>query len=438
MGSNASAAASASTLDVATDVLFVSILGAAAYQMGIINALGSAAFLLLAVPIGILIDRSHPLRILRISQAVLIGLLAALLVLQITGVLTIWLGMVVVALTGICSTAIEASRQSLAPRLIEYDEHRSTGISRFVSRLTSVDQTVRIAAPAAAGLAITALGVPVLIGVSIALLGIALLFLVPVQKLEAPAAALTDTEQPADTEQSTDTEQPTESATPDDDDAPTSPPNSSRRGEESLWRTLTAGFRELAALPQLLAITLLIAGTNAALGFGAAVEVIFLLQFLGLGPALFGAAVSAGAVGGLLGALAGPWLLRRWEAPSLVVIGTCGQVAAASFYVLAVFVPYPVAVCLVFAHSVLWGLCVVAASVASMGWAASLMPESHFARISTSRRMLTMGVVPIAGLLGGASGSLLGIVPTLITWPVITTAALLAYLVMRSRHSPAS
>lgn len=411
MGSNASNAASTATLDVATDVLFVSLLGAAAYQMGLINALGSAAFLLLAVPIGVLIDRSHPLPILRISQATLGVLLGTLLMLQATGVLTIWSGMVVVTLIGICTTAIEASRQSLAPRLIEYNQDRTAGISRFVSRLTSVDETVRIAAPAAAGLAITAMGVPILISISIALLAMALMFLLPVQRINEPNLHTTGT-------------------TTHHDDDPASP----AQPQSSLWQTLTAGFRELAALPQLLAITLLIAGTNAALGFGAAVEVIFLLEVLGLSPALFGAAVSAGAVGGLIGALVGPWLLRHWEAPALVVLGTSGQVVAASFYVLAAFSPYPMAVGLVFAHSVLWGLCVVAANVASMGWASSLMPESHFARISTSRRMLTMGVVPIAGVLGGMSGSVLGIVPTLIIWPAITTATLLIYLVMRSRR----
>lgn len=405
MASNASGAASASTLDVATDVLFVSLLGAAAYQMGVINALGSAAFLLLAVPIGILIDRTHPLRILRMSQAVLVLLISALLVLQAAGVLTIWMGMVVVTLTGICTTAIEASRQSLAPRLIEYDQTRTTRISRFVARLTSVDETVRIIVPAAAGLVITALGVPVLIGISAALLGIALICLIPVDHRRRTVPAGTDN----------------------DDAAPTG-------HKEGLWRALTSGFRQLAALPQLLAVTLLIAGTNAALGFGAAVEVIFLLEVLNLSPALFGSAVSAGAVGGLLGALAGPWLTRRWEAPGLIVAGTCGQVLAASFYVLAAFSPAAAAVGLVFAHSLLWGFAVVAASVASMGWAASLMPQTHFARISTSRRMLTMGAVPVAGLLGGLSGSTLGIIPTLVIWPMVTASALVAYLVLRSKQ----
>lgn len=271
MGSNASNAASTATLDVATDVLFVSLLGAAAYQMGLINALGSAAFLLLAVPIGVLIDRSHPLRILRISQATLGVLLGTLLMLQATGGLTIWSGMVVVTLIGICTTAIEASRQTLAPRLIEYNQDRTAGISRFVSRLTSVDETVRIAAPAAAGLAITVMGVPILISISIALLAMALMFLLPVQRLEASTHPIPGT------------------ATDHDDD-----PASPAQPQSSLWQTLTAGFRELAALPQLLAITLLIAGTNAALGFGAAVEVIFLLEVLDLSPSLFGAAVSAG------------------------------------------------------------------------------------------------------------------------------------------------
>lgn len=404
MASNCSGAASDSTLDVATDVLFVSLLGAAAYQMGIINALGSAAFLLLAVPIGILVDRTHPLRILRISQAALILLISILLALQITGVLTIWLGMVVLTLTGVCTTAIEASRQALAPRLIEYGEARAAGISAYVSRIASVDETVRIIVPAAAGLVITAMGVPVLIGLSIALLGIALIALSPVEHRGTMAPNTEAAENDADT-----------------------PPAQ----KEGFWGALTSGFRELAALPQLLAVTLLIAGTNAALGFGAAVEVIFLLEVLNLGPALFGAAVSAGAVGGLLGALWGPWLIRRWEAPQLMVAGTCGQILAASFYVLAAFSPYPAAVGLVFAHSVLWGLAVVAANVANMGWAASIMPESHFARISTARRTLTMGVVPIAGLLGGISGSTLGIVATLMIWPGITVSALLVYLALR-------
>ncbi|WP_191090015.1 MFS transporter [Nesterenkonia ebinurensis] len=412
MASNGSAAAHTSALDVATDVLFVTILGAAAYQMGLINALGSLSFLLLAVPIGILIDRSHPLLILRLAQMVLLVLVSALLALHLIGVLTIWLGMVLVTLIGVCTTALSASKETLAPRLIEYDADRTSYVSRFVSRLTSTDETVRIIAPAASGLVITAWGASALIGISIALLGIALLSLTPIRRTALPAA---------------------EAST--DDDAGSAAP----APKTAFWKTVTAGFTELTKLRQLLAITLLVTATNAAISFGTAVEVIFLLEVLGLDPALFGAALSAGAVGGLLGALVGPRLLPRFTAPQIVVAGTLGQVVASSFYIVAAFTTLPVAVALVFAHSVLWGFAVVAASVANMGWAASIMPESHFGRITTARRTLTMGVVPVAGLFGGVSGSVLGIVPTLAIWPCITASALVIYaLVSRMRSRSAS
>ncbi len=117
------------------------------------------------------------------------------------------------------------------------------------------------------------------------------------------------------------------------------------------------------------------------------------------------------------------------------MVGTLGQVLAASFYVFAAYASMPVAVALVFGHTMLWSFAVVAASVANMGWAASIIPESHFGRITTARRTLTMGVVPVAGVLGGVCGSTLGILPTLVIWPCLTASALLVYALVRLRSA---
>ncbi len=55
--SNASDAAARGLGDITIDLLFVSALGASAFQMGLLNTLGSLAFVFASVPAGHLVDK---------------------------------------------------------------------------------------------------------------------------------------------------------------------------------------------------------------------------------------------------------------------------------------------------------------------------------------------------------------------------------------------
>lgn len=77
--SNALDAAGRRGVDFVTDVLAVLVLGASAAQMGLLNAIGTLAFLVLGIPIGVLVDRSPTVRLLAGSGLVRAMLLATVI-----------------------------------------------------------------------------------------------------------------------------------------------------------------------------------------------------------------------------------------------------------------------------------------------------------------------------------------------------------------------
>src|SRR5699024_5177938 len=57
LGSNLLDSASRRMIDLAVEVVAVTVIGASAFQIGILNALGTLSFMLLGIPIGVVIDR---------------------------------------------------------------------------------------------------------------------------------------------------------------------------------------------------------------------------------------------------------------------------------------------------------------------------------------------------------------------------------------------
>ena len=119
--SNALDAAGRRGVDFVTDVLAVLVLGASAAQMGLLNAIGTLAFLVLGIPIGVLVDRSPTVRLLAGSGLVRAMLLATVITALALDSLTMVHLYLVAGLVGTTTVVTETTQTAIAPRVAGQD-----------------------------------------------------------------------------------------------------------------------------------------------------------------------------------------------------------------------------------------------------------------------------------------------------------------------------
>jgi MFS family permease len=183
-----------------------------------------------------------------------------------------------------------------------------------------------------------------------------------------------------------------------------------RTGLAGLRTELFAGLAFVFRHPVLRKIAACTATANLFGSMSGALEILFLLRVLHLGPAEAGLLFSLGSVGGILGgALSGR--LARWIGSariiwvSMLVFGAIPIVMplAAPGWRLALF---PIAV---------GGLSftVVVYNIAQLSFRQLICPPELLGRMNAAMRWIVWGTLPLGGLIGGALGSVIGIRPTL-------------------------
>jgi MFS family permease len=171
------------------------------------------------------------------------------------------------------------------------------------------------------------------------------------------------------------------------------------------WRAaraeLAEGIRQVAGTRLLL--TLLVFQIALNLSLGADKLLIFLLRStLALSPWHVGLIISAGGLGGLLGAAGTSWLARRLG--PLGVIAFCCAVSGAAMLLLGAAFSAPVAL----AANVLYTWAIVAASVTNRSVRQAVVPRPLLGRVMASWRLSTQAVTLAGGLLAGAAAALAG------------------------------
>lgn len=393
LASNASDAASRSIADFVVDIVFVSVLGANALEMGLMNALGSIAFVFVSIPVGYLVDRYRPLRVLRMGLSAKLSILLLLLVLVGFNQLSIPLGLLLTTLLGICNVFTETSQVSAVPGLSEVEgPERDRSITKLISLLTSADQALTIIVPAAAGVGFSLLGAAPMLAVSVSLSLMALIVALRI-KFERLAAS------------------------------PPRPPSRQKKPGE-----LTAGLGFLHSNKTLLALTILVSCSNAGLAIGSAVEALFIINYLGLGPQWYGVITAVGGFGGLVGATLAPKISSRFRTSQITVFTTLAQILLSALVLIAAFTDPKLSLVLLIIQNLLWGLVVITFNIAASTWATSITPEHLLGRVTSARRMFTFGSVPLASLIGGAVGTAFGIPAALACWTGVTFLGLIGYM----------
>ena len=354
---------------LAIPVLAVTLLQADEWQLGVLNAAGTAAFLIVGLPAGAWVDRWLKRRTMIIADVVRAGTLAVIPLLWFMGVLEMWHVYLVAAVIGVATVFFDVSYQSYIPILV-----RSEQIGMANSRLEATAQVARIGGPGLAGALLTIVSAPVL------LLADAISYLVSALLLWR----IRDDEIPAD-----------------------------RAQRQSLWREIAEGAGFVARQPLIRRIVGSTASANLFGTMSFTLLPLFVLRDLQLGPAGLGIMLSFGAAGGLIGAVLTSRLSRWIGEGTVISLSAVASALLLALIPLAALVPAEAALPTLAVAEFGLSFMVLVYNITQLTLRQRLCPPKLLGRMNASIRFVVWGVMPISSLVAGSLGVSLGVLPTM-------------------------
>jgi MFS family permease len=347
---------------LAVPLLAVTALGATPWEMGLLTAAGTAAFLLVGLPAGALLDRVRRRPVMIAADLARFALFGSVPLAWWFDVLTFPQVLVVVLVGGAATVFFDVAYQSVLPSVVGRE-----GLVEGNTKLESTRGAADAAGPALGG------GLAQLVGAANAVLLDAVSFLVSAAAL---ARMRGREEVPA-------------------------------RSGRSLRAEIGEGLRYVLGHRLLRPITACTGTANLFGGALMAVQVIYLATELDLPAGAVGLVLSAAGVAGVAGALTAGWWIRRFGQARVVV----GALLVTGPPVLLVASGSPVWFAVALAAEGYGG---VLYNVAQVSFRQSICPDRLLGRMNASIRFLVWGTIPLGGLLGGALGELLGLRATLL------------------------
>lgn len=360
---------------LALPVVAVTMLAATPFQMGVLTALETLAFLVVGLPAGAWVDRWRRKRVLVTNDLVRMVALATLPVAWAMGALTLPQLFVVAAVTGTATVFFDVAYQSYLPNLVAKDQ-----IVDGNGKLETSRAVAQVAGPGVTGVLLRVVSAPILIA------GDALSFLLSaffIGRIRHPDVV---------------------------------PDRATRR---PLRTEIGEGLSFVVRHPLLRRIVGSTATFNLFSSFTSTLLVLYVLRTLGLSESTLGLVLSAGAVGGLVGAVtAAPF--ARWVGEGRAIPLSCLVIVPFEALTPLATVGAPAVLLVIGTFGVSWG--VVAYNITQVSFRQRLCPPALLGRMNASVRFLVFGTMPLGGLIGGTLGSWLGVVPTL--WIAVAGSAL--------------
>jgi MFS family permease len=354
--------------ELAIPVLAVVVLQATEFEVGLLTASGVAAFLVVGLPAGAWIDRMRKRHVMIAADLMRAIALAILPLLWWLGVLQIWHLYAVALVMGIATVFFDVSYQSLIPSLV-----RAPQIAEANGKLESTAQVAGIAGPAAGGWLIGILTAPIAIfGTVFTYLASFVALMLTRDREERPNAH--------------------ERA-----------PIANEIGEGLRWVFGNRYLRRIVGTTGL---------SNFASNISFTLLPIFLLRELGFSPASMGLVFALGSVGGVLGAVATPRVVRRIGEARAIPVSAIGFSLSAVLLPVAAVIP-ALAFPLLIVQGFLSGFTVLLYNITQVTFRQRITPPRLLGRMNASIRFVVWGVMPIASLLAGGLGTWLGVVPTM-------------------------
>lgn len=356
---------------LAFPVLAVSVLHANEFQMGLLNAADTSAFLVFGLLAGALVDRWIKRKVMLIADLVRMLAVAVIPILWFLDVLNIYHLIVVGAVLSVATVFFDVSYQSYIPILLP-KEYIGVGNAR----LEISGQISGIAGPGLVGALLNFFKAPVLLVIDAFSFLISAISLFTIRDREEPKV---------------------------------------RAERRPLAKEIGEGLRFVWNQKLIRAISFTTSTSNM---FGTIAGTMFALyllkpEFLNLNTASFGVLMSIGSVGGLLGAAATPRLIKLVGEGPLVVISAVSSGLVQLFLPLAWYVPGEYALIPLAAQSFFTAFLALTYNITQVTARQRLCPEHLLGRMNASIRFMVWGSMPIGALIAGVLGTYLGVVNTI-------------------------
>nr|WP_309113776.1 MFS transporter [Saccharothrix sp.] len=368
---------------VVLPLLAAGTLAATPFQMGLLTAANTAAFLLIGLPAGVWVDRMRRRPIMLTADFVRFGLLMSVPLAWWLGALTLVHLILVALLVGTATVMFDIAYQSYLPVLVGRDQ-----LVEGNAKLTASQSVAEVSGPAVAG------GVAQAVGAAKGVLATGVGYL-----CSALFLMRIHTHEP----------EPVKSEKP------------------NLVAEIGEGLRFVFGNRSLRAIVGTTGTANFFGGMGMAVIVLFLARTLNLSDGVIGLILTSAGMGGVLGALtANRWNRRFGQLRVIWLVmlvtqpfGLLIPLGAADWRLVFVFVGD---------FAVAYGAIVY--NIAQVSYRQSICPDHLLGRMNASIRFVVWGSMPLGGVVGGVLGGQVGIVGTL--WLAMAGQALAVLFVIFS------
>ncbi len=350
---------------LALPIVAVASLGATAFEVGVLTALSTAAFLLVGLPAGAIVDRLARRPVMIVADLVRLAALASVPAAYLAGALVLAQLYAVAFVVGLLTVFFDVAYQSYLPSLV--------GTAHLVegnAKLAGTAQVAQVAGPSLAGGLVQAIGGALAVSVDAASYGVSAL-----------AVMLIGAREPAKV----------------------------RGADRRLWREVGEGLRFVFGHPVLRAVAATTATANLFSSMIVAVEVVFLVRVVHVSPGVIGLLFAAGGVGGVLGALTARRVSARLGASRATIAG----ILVTSGTLLLPLTTPGLGETFFAAGSFLFGLGSVVYNVNQVSFRQRLCPPGLLGRMNATMRFVVWGVMPIGALGGGGIATALGLRPTL-------------------------
>jgi MFS family permease len=373
---------------LAIPLLAINILGAGAFEMGVLGVVRFLPWILFTLPAGVWVDRVRRRPILIGADLARALLLASIPIAFMGGWLTLLQVYAVAFVAGTLEVFFDVAYQSYLPSVVERDELVEGNSKLELSRAGS-----QVIGPTVAGFLIEAVRAPFAIAFdAVSYLGAAI-FIGLIRRGESSP-------EPHD---------PAEGARP------------------SMWQEARAGIGYVVTNRYLRSIAACTGTANLFGNISGAVLILYLVSEdgLGLSPAALGLIFALGNLGVIGGALTGGRLAKAIGIGPTIVISA----AVAGFAAFAVpLAPREDPFLVLVIGGVFLGFGVVVYNVNQVGLRQAITPDRMLGRMNATMRLIVWGTIPIGALIGGVLGTVVGLQPALWVSAIGTSVSFLPVL----------
>jgi MFS family permease len=352
---------------LALPLVAILVVHATTFEVGLLTALESVAFLLVGLPAGAWVDRMRYRWVLIVNDVIRALAIGSIPVVDAFGALSIGQLYVVALVMSVSTVFFDVAYQSYLPQLVD-----RALLVEGNAKLQASESVSQVAGPSIGGLLIEAITAPYAMAID------AVSFLWSASWVAAIRQR---------------------------------PPKPERKPDRHLGREMKEGLSFVLGNRLLRAIAMCTGSSNLFSSIAFAVFYVLLARNLHVSAGIIGLITATSAIGGLVGSL----VARRFAAwvgqgPAIWLSVLAGGPMA----FVAPFVQHDWTLVVLALTQVVWWGTVVVYNITQVSFRQGLCPPALLGRMNATMRFLVWGTMPLGGLIGGALGSWLGVRETLL------------------------